>query len=469
MPIGRKLPGRGTVEPNRRENMARATARRRAAQRRRAARRRRAILWALCVLLSVVLVVLVTAIVKLSKEAPRPVVQSVTVEAGSEISPAQFLKNPQDYQIAFDTDLSTIDMTQIGTYEIRLLVDGEIYTANLTVQDIVPPKGDPVPTQIRGGILPGAEELVTNIQDLSPVVVSYKQTPDLTQKETFAQVLLTDAAGNFTVIKVPLTVTLDETPPEIHGATDREFYVGDPINYKAADAAKGYTEVTATDNAGEAKLSVDRSSVDMNSPGTYPVIYTAADAAGNTTSVTVRFTLLEKPAGYVEPEIVYDLARDILETITTDDMTDMEVAFKIYYWTITNIDYVGSSDKSHWTLGAYQAFTTRSGDCFNYFAAAKALYDVAGIQNVDVVKSDTTHSSHYWSLINLGDGWYHVDCTPRSVWGAFFMNTDAELEKYSVANGNSHIFDPTAYPERATESVQHLLNYDNGTIKKAGE
>lgn len=457
------------MEPIRRENMARAAARRRAAQRRRAMRRRRAILWALCVVLSVVLVGLVTAIVKLSKEAPRPILRAVTVEAGSGVTPEQFLKNPQGYRITFQTDMSTIDMTQIGTYQIQLDVNGETFSANLTIQDTVPPKGDPVPTQIRAGILPGAEELVTNIQDLSPVVVSYKQTPDLTQKDSFAQVLLTDAAGNFTVIKVPLTVTLDETPPEIHGATDRQFYVGDPINYKAADAEKGYSNVTATDNAGEAQLSIDRSSIDLNSPGTYPVVYTATDAAGNTTSVTVRFTLVEKPAGYVEPEIVYDLAREILAEITTDDMTDMEVAFKIYYWTITNIDYVGTSDKSSWTIGAYQAFTQRSGDCFNYFAAAKALYHVAGIENIDVVKSDTSHSRHYWSLINLGDGWYHVDCTPRSVWGAFFMNTDAELEKYSVANHNSHIFDHSLYPERATESVQHLLNYDNGTIKKDGE
>ena len=162
---------------------------------------------------------------------------------------------------------------------------------------------------------------------------------------------------------------------------------------------------------------------------------------------------------------VYDLAQEVLDKITTEDMTDMEVAFAIYRWTKSNIGYVGSSDKSSWVSAAYQAFTERSGDCYNYFAAAKAMYEVAGIQNVDVVKSDTTHSSHYWSLINLGDGWYHVDCTPRRVVGYFFMNTDAELEAYSVNNKNSHIFDGSLYPERATESVQDMVDYANGKIK----
>ena len=93
------------------------------------------------------------------------------------------------------------------------------------------------------------------------------------------------------------------------------------------------------------------------------------------------------------------------------------------------------------------------------------MFEVAGIENVDVVKSVTTHSRHYWSLINLGDGWYHVDCTPRTGTGDnFFMVTDAELEAYSSKHRNTHIFDTTLYPERATESVQHYVNYATGTL-----
>ena len=278
---------------------------------------------------------------------------------------------------------------------------------------------------------------------------------------------------NTTTTTSPSTVPVitDETAPEIQNAVDRVFWLGDSIVYtgkctRETDQGKvEYLKVTATDDSGNAQLTVNRDAVDTEVAGTYPVTYIATDDAGNETSVTVQFTLLEKPKGYVDPETVYEMAQEILDQITTDDMSDMEVAFAIYQWTKTNIGYVGSSDKSSWTAAAYQAFTQRSGDCYNYFAAAKAMYTVAGIENVDVVKSDTSHSSHFWSLINLGDGWYHVDCTPRRNVGYFFMNTDAELEAYSVKNKNSHIYESSLYPERATESVQHLVDYEKGKIK----
>ena len=301
--------------------------------------------------------------------------------------------------------------------------------------------------------------LVTDVKDVSDVTVSYYQEPDVSKGGAAeAIVRLTDAYGNTTDMVVELLVTADEVPPVIEGAVDLEYFLGESISYKSG--------ITVTDDETESpKLSVDNSQVDSSKAGTYPVTYTATDDAGNTASVTVQLTLKEKPKGYVDKETVYALARKVLEDITNDSMTDMEVAFAIYKWTKSNIAYTGSSDKSSWTKGAYQAFTKKSGDCYNYFAAAKALYDVAGIENVDVIKSDTSHSSHYWSLINLGDGWYHVDCTPRRNVGYFFMNTDAELEAYSKKNKNSHIFDTDAYPERATESVQDLVDYKNGKVK----
>ena len=83
----------------------------------------------------------------------------------------------------------------------------------------------------------------------------------------------------------------------------------------------------------------------------------------------------------------------------------------------------------------------------------KAMADHVYIEplNLDVVKSDTSHSSHYWSLIDVGDGWYHFDTTPRYGGGEFFLLTDAELEAYSVAHNNSHIFDKSLYPATPTE------------------
>lgn len=387
--------------------------------------------------------------------------ERVSVEAGTAPSPAMFLVDAQAYGelAAFKTDMSTVNINVPGEYPIVITINGKDYSTLMEIVDKTPPAAAPSGYATEVGVLPEAYMLVTDVKDVSDVTVSYYQEPDVSKGGTAeAIVRLTDAYGNTTDMVVELLVTADEVPPVIEGAVDLEYFLGESISYKSG--------ITVTDDETDSpKLSVDNSQVDSSKAGTYPVTYTATDDAGNTASVTVQLTLKEKPKGYVDKETVYDLARKVLDDITNDSMTDMEVAFAIYKWTKSNIAYTGSSDKSSWTKGAYQAFTKKSGDCYNYFAAAKALYDVAGIENVDVIKSDTSHSSHYWSLINLGDGWYHVDCTPRRNVGYFFMNTDAELEAYSKKNKNSHIFDTDAYPERATESVQDLVDYKNGKVK----
>ena len=250
----------------------------------------------------------------------------------------------------------------------------------------------------------------------------------------------------------------DTTAPVIEGAEDLTAYVGDSISYKA--------NVTVTDDTDpNPQLTVDNSQVNVTEAGSYTVTYTATDASGNSVSQDITLTLEEKPEGYVDPELIYEEAQPIYDSIITDDMTDMEKAFAIYKWVRGNIGYSGSSDKSHWTAGAYEAFTKRTGDCFTYFAAAKALYNMAGIDNVDVEKKQPASSRHYWSLINIGNGWYHVDCTPfKGGDDDFFMLTDEELAAYDASHWNAHPFESDLYPDRATESVQYMVDYSAGVL-----
>ena len=446
------------MEPSRNNDRARAAARRRAAIKRR--RQRQAALRRMCLMLVVLLVILVGIIILLMPK--NPLVDELTLEAGSALAPEQFLERPEKYEnkaVSFVTDVTKIDLTIPGKHEVTLSVDGKTYASALVIKDRTAPKGDPVDTVTTVGVVPDPENLVTNVHDVGSVTISYRNEPDVRRGgEVTAQVLLTDAAGNTSVVNVKLTVISDEVAPEIHGAADWNVYVGDTIAYKA--------NVTVTDDQTKyPTLTVDNSKVDTGKAGTYPVTYTATDDAGNSTSVTVYLTLEEKPAGYVEPEVAYDLAQKVLDGIVDDSMSKAEVAAAIYNWVHFNISYSGHSDKDRgWAAGAYDGFTNHQGDCYTYYATAKALFDVAGIPNVDVTKvvtSETSSSSHYWSLIDLGDGWYHVDCTPRNnqKTESFFLFTDEELLAYSRNNRNSHNFDADAYPERAEESVQDKMEF----------
>lgn len=235
---------------------------------------------------------------------------------------------------------------------------------------------------------------------------------------------------------------VDTEPPQIIGVQDRTVYIEEKVVYKQ--------DIYVEDNSGEEiEVEVDSSRMDITQPGSYPVTYTAADASGNTTSLEATFTVAEKPIEVVIEEDVYKEADKVLAEITDDSMTDEEKAKAIYDWCRNSIAYVNHSDKSSWQIGAYQAFTDRSGDCFNYFAAGKAMLERLGIENIDVVATD---EGHYWSMVNLGDGWYHFDVTPRFGDGDdFFMVTDAFLENYSARNDDSHVWDREAYPATPEE------------------
>ena len=380
-----------------------------------------------------------------------PLNQAVVLEAGDQINLELFVTGEK---AEFVTDVSKIDINKPGTHTIIISVDGREYESTLSIRDTKAPTAEVLALSTKLGVLPKAEEFVKNIQDSSSVLVSYKTVPDVSVGGTKDVILvLKDSFGNTSELATKITVITDEEPPVITGAKDIEIFKGGTVSYR--------TGITVTDNEDpNPTLTIDNSKVILTEIGTYEVTYIATDASGNTSSVTVKVKVKKKPADTIDEETVLDMAKEILDTITNDSMTKREIAFEIYKWTWSEIRYIDTSDKSSWVKGAYYAFKDRKGDCFSYFAAAKALYIVAGIDNVDIEKSDTSHSRHYWSLINLGDGWYHVDCTPRKGNDdKFFMVTDEELEAYSKKHSNSHIFDKTLYPERATKSIQDEVDY----------
>ncbi len=370
--------------------------------------------------------------------------KKVIIQAGMDITIDLFEKK-EKYETEFVTDISTIQTNGPGEYEIELKLDDKTYTSKLKIVDTIDPVGEAAPKTVYNGLPVNPADLVTNVKDNSFVTASFKKEYDFsTLGERDVVVVLTDLGKNETEIKTKVTIAKDDQAPVISGAQDITVSIGDTITYKK--------DVTVTDNLDtNVQLQIDNTMVNMKKPGTYPVTYTATDAAGNTVTVQINVIVNEPEPGVYNEEIVNYLAQQVLDTIVNDSMTDTEKIYAVYKWTKSNIGYINTSDKSDWIKGAYQGFTEKQGDCFIYYCVGKALLNVLGVNNVDIVKSDTSHSSHYWSLVDIGSGYYHFDCTPRKGGGEFFMLTDAELEAYSSTHNNSHIFDKSLYPDRATD------------------
>lgn len=236
------------------------------------------------------------------------------------------------------------------------------------------------------------------------------------------------------VIPVESVLTVipeDKMPPVIMGATDKDVFLGDTVSYR-----KG---ITVSDNEDKNTiLEIDASKVDLTRIGEYPLTYSATDKRGNTVSVTVKVRVIERPtdnpgnpSSICTKEELDALCNKILSEILKDSMTEREKAEAIFN-RVAQIKYVGTSNKETWISGAYTGLTTGRGDCFNYYAASKALLTLAGIPNYDLKRVGGT-SDHYWQIAYVDGGWYHFDACPHPNGYEIkcFLLTEDEVAAYS--------------------------------------
>lgn len=252
-----------------------------------------------------------------------------------------------------------------------------------------------------------------------------------------------DESGNLSTAVALLTIIEDNTPPVIYGATDRALCVGSTIAYRSG--------VLVTDDTDDSpKLSVDSSGVDLSSPGTYPLVYSATDAAGNVATVEVTVTVHEKLYYFVDEEVIWAKADEIIAEIITDDMTQEEQVWAIYYWIRANYSFNGWADKIDWKQNAYEMIVTGKSDCYGFFALSKLLFERLGIPNVDVerVRTWEHNGDHYWSVVSVDGGktWYHYDSTPFLAGDVMCLVTDATLDEFSARNWNCYNRDRSTYP-----------------------
>lgn len=249
--------------------------------------------------------------------------------------------------------------------------------------------------------------------------------------------------------QVNVTVEIVDTTPPVIEAQDIEVEQDEPVSYKK--------NVSLTDNSdGEIILDVDASQADTAVPGVYTILYTATDSSGNSSTAECSLTVREKSG--ISQEQVNQMADELIEELVTSDMSSWDTAYALWNWCRTKIKYTYSAgDMSSIYTGAYEGLHDRKGDCFVYYATFAVLLNRVGIENMCVTRvgGDT---DHYWNLVNLGDGWYHCDSSPRRSGHTYycFMQTDEQVQWYTdyyTEKPDYYTFDPDLYPERATEIV----------------
>lgn len=363
------------------------------------------------------------------------VIDSVTVEAG-ERAPGleRFVIAAQESK--FITDITQFDYSKVGDHKVVLWVDGESYISVLHITDTIPPRAEV--HDIEGyAVLPRqVEDFVTEVEDATEVQMAFRKEPDLRQIGTQElEIVFTDDGGNETSKTVRLTLVEDAEAPVIHGAVDMKVFIGASVSYKK--------NVTVTDNCEEGlTLTVDTSAVNTTAEGVYPVTYTAKDAAGNTTSTTVTLSVVPRVYDINE---VNALADSVVARIINPEMSERDKITAIYNYLKSHVKYINSSDKGNYVKAAYEGLVDGKGDCYVFASTTKVLLTRAAITNMDIAKIPT-ETMHYWNLVLIDGGWYHLDTTPRKDKPVILIWTDAQLMDYSAKHNNCHDYDHSAYP-----------------------
>ena len=430
-----------------------------------------------------------------------PLKAKMTVEAGiSELKQTDFYKNPDIYEFLLKyhiplinckmvTPVKDIPLDKPGEYPVQFLVNGNINTTLLTVEDTESPVILTKEVVIAAGEKCKKEDFIDRIEDATKTKLKESGLSKYKGESGVYKIKLmaTDLGGNTSEeattlyvldVKRNLKVELGtkELPASKFLKTEQaglQLTYGEKFNIKKAlqkvgkykipikalvkknekdivlnlevadtkpPVIKGTRNLTiyignpisyragvsVTDNQqGGTALMVDASEVNPRKEGTYKVTYRSEDKAGNKVEKEVEVVVKKSDKSHAPEVLKY--VKDTLAEITTKDMTEIEKLEKIFEFCHTKINYTGYSDKSDAIEAAYNGFRTHTGDCFTYYAVAEALITGAGFENI-IVTRDGENSDHFWNLIKYKDRWYHFDTCPIAGGGSFRACILGDLE-----------------------------------------
>ena len=396
-------------------------------------------------------------------------VKVIELEAGEELPSAASFSGHSDAVYVFDE--KEIDITKVGEYKIAIKYGSKVMKVKLKVKDTTAPIGAVKALFLHDGASarPEARDFFEEIIEYSEYTATFASSVKINGLGNYdVEILLRDEHGNEKSYKTALSVIIDTEPPKIYLPQYIVGYVGEGIAYRSG--------VTVVDNCFGATFEVDDSKVDTKTEGQYPVTYTVTDAAGNSKSAVISVYIHKN---HITEEVLNErIAKIAREQGMTKSMSKEELCKRIYKYvndpgasaSAARFEYIGFSNDStrtDWRYEAYLTLQNGAGDCYSYFAVAKAFFEYFDIENKDVQRSKgLTEDTHYWNMVNIGTEanprWYFFDATRYA--GRFTVGgnngcllTQAQLDGYRASNsaydGVYYAYDKSAYPTPETEII----------------
>lgn len=273
---------------------------------------------------------------------------SITIELGNEdaIKISDFMDLDKNELKSAKLNTKDVNFFKEGNYKATISYKDKDYDIKVKVKDTVAPKitvSDNITVQTNNPL--HMSDIITNVTELSGNIdASFKDKPksestDNTESVSATEntesgsasviavggcnlkhndeiiytksgdydntITVTDDAGNTSDIDIKISVI---DAPSINGISDKTVTVGDTIDYLSG--------VTAVDGKGTditGSIEVDSSKVDINTPGTYQIIYKVTDSYGFSTGANCNITVNEKK------EEVADNTSDGNDNTTTSD------------------------------------------------------------------------------------------------------------------------------------------------------
>lgn len=164
---------------------------------------------------------------------------------------------------------------------------------------------------------------------------------------------------------------------------------------------------------------------------------------------------------------LYDTAVAWLEANITEDMTDYDKCVAIHDYLSGNVQYdnellaaLNTSFTFDLGITAYGAMMNLDSICQGYADAFDMLASMLGM-NCTQICGYGSGALHNWNIVELGDQWYHVDCT----FDDMFPNNDGTSAKaYLFASDQqmrrTHSWEPEQYPAATDDSLYYYTMQD---------